>query len=76
LKKFHRQELPAEPTRHKDLDDHILGEEFRQAERHLKSHMPMKSWTEVSKKDPEARDAQSSGLRVDISLQIRSNIGD
>jgi hypothetical protein len=43
LKKFHRRELPAEPARHKDLDDHILGEEFRKAERHLKSHIPMKS---------------------------------
>jgi hypothetical protein len=59
FKQLHRRELPPEPARHEDLDDHILGEEFRKAERdHLQSHVPMNSWTEVSKNDPEARDAQ------------------
>ena len=57
--KLHRRELPPEPARREDLDGHILGEEFRKAERdHLQSHVPMNSWTEVSKNDPEARDAQ------------------
>jgi hypothetical protein len=53
-----RRELPPEPARHKDLDDHILGEEFRKAELdHLQS-VTMESWTEVSKEDPETRGAQ------------------
>ena len=59
LKQLHRRELPPEPARHEDLDDHVLGEEFRKAERdHLQSHVHMNSWSEVSKNDPEARDAQ------------------
>ena len=33
MKRIHRRELPPEPRRHDDLDDHILGEEFRKAER-------------------------------------------
>ena len=61
--KLHRRELPPEPARHEDLDDHILGEEFRKAERdRLQSHVPMNSRTEVSKNDPEARGAQILGI--------------
>ena len=59
IKNIHRRELPPEPRRHDDLDDHILGEEFRKAERdHLQSHVPMKSWTETFKKDPEVKGHQ------------------
>ena len=32
-------ELPPEPRRHEDLNDHVLGEEFKKAELdHLRSH--------------------------------------
>ena len=41
LKQLHQRELPPEPEKHEDLDDHVLGEEFRKAERdHLQSHVP------------------------------------
>ena len=50
-RRIHRHELPSEPRTHEDLDD-----EFRNAERdHLKSHVPMNSWTEISKFDPEVK---------------------
>ena len=56
LKQLHQRELPPEPEKHEDLDDHVLGEEFRKAERdHLQSHVPMNSWTEISKHDPEVK---------------------
>ena len=59
LKQLYQRELPPEPERHEDLDDHVLGEEFRKAERnHLQSHVPMNSWTKISKHDPEVKDHQ------------------
>lgn len=62
MKKIHQRELPPEPGRHDDLDTHILGEEFRKAERtHLQSHVLMNSWTEIFKKDPEVKDHQILG---------------
>jgi hypothetical protein len=60
LKQLHQRELTPEPERHEDLDDrHALGEEFRKAERdHLQSHVPMNSWTEISKHDPKVKGHQ------------------
>ena len=41
LKQLHQRELPPDPENHEDLHVHILGEEFRKAERdHLQSHVP------------------------------------
>ena len=58
-RRIHRRELPPEPRTHEDLDIHLLGDEFRKAERdHLKSHVPMNSWTEISKFDPEGEEHQ------------------
>jgi hypothetical protein len=59
LKRLHRRDLPPEPGKHADLDDHALGEKFRKAEKeHLQSHIPMNSWTEISRKDPEVNGHQ------------------
>jgi len=59
LKRIHRRELPPEPKTHEDLDTHLLGDEFRKAEQdHLQSHVPMNSWTEISKFDPEVKGHQ------------------
>lgn len=58
-RRIHRRELPPEPRTHEDLDIHLLGDEFRKAEQdHLKSHIPMNSWTEISKFDPEVKGHQ------------------
>ena len=59
LKRIHRRELPPEPKTHGDLDTHLLGDEFRKAEQdHLQSHVPMNSWSEVSRSDPEVKGHQ------------------
>ena len=59
LKRIHRRELPPEPKTHEDLDTHLLGDEFRKAEQdHLQSHIPMNSWTEISRSDPEVKGHQ------------------
>jgi len=47
---LHRRNLPPEPTRHDQLQDHPMGQLFEQAEEdHLKSHHEMKSWIEVQR---------------------------
>ena len=54
-----RRELGPAPSRHDELDSHIMGELFRQAEvDHLKSHQEMRSWVEVDKSDPRAKGSQ------------------
>jgi hypothetical protein len=51
--------LPPEPKRHEDLDEHVLGGEFKKAELdHLHSHAQMQTWTEVAKSDPAVKDHQ------------------
>jgi hypothetical protein len=45
LKRPHRPDLPLEHGTHEDPDDYI------------RCHVSMKSWTEVSKRDPEIRGA-------------------
>ena len=41
---LHRRNLPPEPTRHDQLQDHPMGQLFEQAEEdHLKSYYEMKS---------------------------------
>jgi hypothetical protein len=56
---LHQRELPPEPRRHEDLNDHVLGEEFKKAELdHLRSHAQIQTWTEVSKTDPAVKDHQ------------------
>jgi Reverse transcriptase (RNA-dependent DNA polymerase) len=60
LHKLHQRELPPEPNRHEDLEHHLLGKEFKKAEEdHIQSHIQMKTWTEVSKKDPAVKDHQT-----------------
>jgi hypothetical protein len=50
LRLLHRNQLPSPPSRHEDLANHPLGSLFEQAEQdHLKSHIPMNSWTEVNR---------------------------
>jgi hypothetical protein len=58
-KGLHRRNLPPEPTRHKDLAEHPLGVLFEQAEKdHLQGHEQLKTWTEIYKSDPCAKDQQ------------------
>lgn len=46
--KPHVSNLPSPPSGHSNLDDHLLGEWFKQAERdHLASHAKMGSWKEI-----------------------------
>jgi hypothetical protein len=53
---LHRRDLPPPPLRHADLADHALGHLFEQAElEHLKSHEEMRSWQEISSRDPQAK---------------------
>ncbi|EED18409.1 hypothetical protein TSTA_121520 [Talaromyces stipitatus ATCC 10500] len=48
LHKIHRRDLPDPPKWHRDLETHLLGEQFAQAKRaHLQSYIPMNSWTTV-----------------------------
>ena len=48
-----RRELPPLPKHHNDLKNHPMGLLFEEAERaHLDSHKEMKSWYEVSAKEP------------------------
>src|SRR6185437_1298165 len=48
--RIHRKELPPPPTRHNDLETHILGDLFEKAELdHLKSHSEIKLWTEIER---------------------------
>jgi gamma-glutamylcyclotransferase (GGCT)/AIG2-like uncharacterized protein YtfP len=56
---IHRSDLPAPPIHHRDLNTHIMGELFRQAEEtHLKSHRELRSWTEISRRDPRVKGNQ------------------
>jgi hypothetical protein len=44
LHKLYRRELPPPPTKHSNLQEHLLGPLFKQAELdHLKSHEIMNS---------------------------------
>jgi len=50
--KLKRSNLPKPPRWHNNLDNHPLGPIFRQAEAgYLQSHIKMKSWTKILKKD-------------------------
>ena len=41
---LHRRDLPLLPTKHSDLEEHLIGHLFEQAELdHLKSHKIIKS---------------------------------
>lgn len=54
-KKVHRNDLPAVPRWHRDLEDHPLGPLFLKAEEdHLQSHKEMRSWTEIKANDHRA----------------------
>jgi hypothetical protein len=53
---LHRRELPPPPTKHSDLEEHLMGHLFKQAELdHLKSHEIMNSWLEISSRDPRTK---------------------
>jgi Reverse transcriptase (RNA-dependent DNA polymerase)/GAG-pre-integrase domain len=59
LKALHRRDLPPEPVYHRDLANHPLGTLFEQAEKdHLRGHEEMKTWTEIQRTDPRAKDQQ------------------
>ena len=50
---LHRRDLPPPPVKHSDLKEHPMGHLFEQVElEHLKSHEIMKSWLEISLRDP------------------------
>jgi hypothetical protein len=49
--KLHRSKLPPLPTCRTKLEDHPMGELFKEAEQaHLASHQQMKPWSEVPMK--------------------------
>jgi len=53
---LHRRDLPPPPTKHSDLEKHPIGYLFEQAELvHLDSHKIMKSWLEISSRDPKVK---------------------
>jgi hypothetical protein len=53
--KIHRSQLPPLPTIKSNLDEHPMGELFKEAQRaHLESHKLTKSWTEVPYKAVKA----------------------
>ena len=53
---LHRRDLPPLPTKHSDLKEHPMGYLFEQAEAdHLNSHEKMKSWLEISSRDPRVK---------------------
>jgi hypothetical protein len=53
---IHRRELPPPPTKHSDLEEHFMGNLFKQAELdHLKSHEIMNSWLEINSRDPRTK---------------------
>lgn len=57
--KIHRSQLPPLPTLHTNLEDHPMGELFKEAEQvHLESHRQMKSWTEIPLKPIKAAGQQ------------------
>ena len=59
LKALHRRDLPPEPVYHRDLANHPLGTLFEQAEKdHLRGHEQMKTWTEIQRTDPRAKEQQ------------------
>lgn len=50
LKSRNRRDLPPPPKTHRDLRTHLLGAEFRAAEKaHLQSHQESRTWTEVTR---------------------------
>ncbi|KJZ70650.1 hypothetical protein HIM_09970 [Hirsutella minnesotensis 3608] len=54
--RIHRSSLPPAPSRHHQLNDHLLGDQFKEAEEdHLKSHRDMGSWREVKTSDAPKR---------------------
>jgi hypothetical protein len=56
---LHRRHMPQLPRHHGDLATHPMGGLFQEAEaEHLRSHDEMKSWTEINRLDPRARDQQ------------------
>jgi hypothetical protein len=62
--KLHRRELPEPPKRHQALEEHALGELFKQAELdHLQEHAKMRSWSEIQTRDPSAKGHKILGCR-------------
>jgi hypothetical protein len=56
---LHRRQMPPLPQTHADLETHLLGNLFKEAEaNHLRSHDEMRSWTEISRQDLRARGNQ------------------
>jgi len=57
--KIHRSQLPPPPTFKTNLEEHPMGELFKEAQRsHLDSHKQTKSWTEVLYKSAKATGQQ------------------
>ena len=53
---LHQRDLPPLPKRHSDLQEHPMGHLFEEAElEHLKSHELMRSWLEISSRDPRIK---------------------
>ena len=53
---IHRKDLPAPPKHHAEIENHALGRLFEEAEKtHLQSHKEMKSWIELSSRDPQTK---------------------
>ena len=53
---LYRRDLPPPPAKHSDLKEHPMGHLFEQAEAvHLESYKQMKSWLEISSRDPQVK---------------------
>jgi hypothetical protein len=58
--KVHLRDLPKPPTHFEDLQSHLMGTQFKEAEEsHLQSHREMQSWVEVP-----AAPVRNSGQQV------------
>jgi hypothetical protein len=56
--------LPEPPKRHQELEEHALGELFKQAELdHLQEHAKMHSWIEIPARDPSEEGHKILGCR-------------
>lgn len=57
--KYHRKNLPLVPSSHGSLRGHKFEAEFKEAEKiHLESHQQMKSWIQISRRDPRICNSQ------------------
>lgn len=58
-RRLHRKDMPPLPRSHRELSNHPMGSLFEKAEmEHLSSHNEMMSWSEIARRDPQAKGKQ------------------